>query len=111
MIRANNVTIRNSEIRNCTFYNVDNTNGNTGLLIEDTLIECGHGNADTGVTNRNYTIRRSEVFGCENNLWADRDTLIEDNYIHDPIPYDPQTDPHTDGIQMSTPTLERHDPP
>jgi chitodextrinase len=104
-VRANNVTIRNSEIR-CGGYVIRNLNGNTGLLIEDVLIECGHQPGDTGVTSGNYTIRRSEVFGCENNLWANLNTVIEDNYIHDTIPCCswPNAFPHTDSIQMSTPT-------
>ena len=28
------------------------------------------------------------MFGCENIIRAEQDVVIEDNYIHDPIPYD-----------------------
>ena len=101
-VNAPNVTIRNSEIR-CNGNSVV-WSGSTGLVVEDTIVECGHRGGTTGLTPSNYTVRRSELFGCENILWAERDVLIEDNYIHDPIPYDPVTDPHTDSIQMPTPS-------
>ena len=103
-VQASNVTIRNSEIR-CNDYVIRHLNGNAGLLIEDVLIECGHQPGDAGLaTTSGFTLRSSEVFGCENNVWVERDALIEDNYIHDTIPYDPATDPHTDSIQMPTPS-------
>ena len=69
-------------------------------MIEDALIECGHQPGDGGVTSANFTIRRSELFGCENIIWAQTNVVIEDNYIHDPIPcciWNPI--PHTDSIQ------------
>ena len=103
-IRADNVTIRNVEIH-CDDYGIFNvvSQGNTGLLVEDTLIECGHQPGDAGITEGNYTIRRSELFGCENIIWAERNVVIEDNYIHDPIPccvWAPRPIPHTDSIQL-----------
>jgi hypothetical protein len=33
-------------------------------------------------------------------MWAEYNVTIEDSYLHDNIPYDPVTDPHTDGIQI-----------
>jgi pectate lyase len=103
-IRADNVTIRNVEIH-CDHYGVFNvlSQGNTGLLVENTLIECGHQPGDAAITEGNYTIRRSELFGCENIIWAERNVVIEDNYIHDPIPcciWAPRPIPHTDSIQI-----------
>jgi len=109
-VLANNVTIRNSHIR-CnsvnSAYGIRDIEGNSGLLIEDSIVECVNGVAGAGgvATTGGFTMRWSEVFGCENNVWVERDALIEDNYIHDTIPYNPQTDPHTDAIQMPTPTV------
>ena len=40
----------------------------------------------TGISERNFTVRRTEMFGCENIIWAEQNVVIEDNYIHDPIP-------------------------
>jgi pectate lyase len=105
-IRASNVTIRNSEI-NCNgfagIYN-NRTLGHTGLLVEDTEIECGHKPGQTGISNSNFTVRRTELFGCENIIWAERNVVIEDNYLHDPIPCCswPEPKPHTDSIQIPT---------
>jgi pectate lyase len=103
-IRANNVTVRNTEIH-CSIvrdggYGISNLNGNTGLVIEDVLIECGHDVGDGAVTLENFTIRRSEMFGCENIIWAERNVVIEDSYIHDPISSRTPGSPHTDSIQI-----------
>ena len=105
-VQANNVTIRNSEIH-CvgSDYAIEHLNGNTGLLLEDLLVECGVPNGSCITGTSAFTLRRSEVFGGENLVWVEENSLIEDNYIHDPEPYDPATDPHTDGIQMPSTTV------
>jgi chitodextrinase len=99
-VNAANVTIRNSEIR-CDGASVV-WSGSTGLVVENTVIECGHRPGTTGLTPGNYTVRRSELFGCENILWAQSNVVIEDSYIHDPIPCCtwPAPTPHTDSIQV-----------
>jgi pectate lyase len=97
-VNAANVTIRNSEI-NCNGSSAV-WSGSTGLVVEDTEIECGHRPGQTALTPGNYTARRSEMFGCENILWAERNVVIEDSYIHDPIPCCGPGDPHTDSIQI-----------
>jgi hypothetical protein len=100
IVNADNVTIRNYEIRNCRGWSINQIDsGDTGLLVEDVLIECSHSTGDAGITNQNYIFRRNEVLGCENLVWCTRNCVIEGNYLHDPIPYDPVTDPHTDSIQ------------
>ena len=100
-IQADNVTIRNSEINCDGKTGIKNwTQGHTGLLVERTEIECGHKPGQTGISDRNYTIRRSEVFGCENNLWAESNVVIENSYIHDPIPCCGPAQPHTDSVQL-----------
>jgi CARDB protein len=102
-VNARDVTIRNSEIH-CDGRRSVIWSGSTGLLVENSKIECGHQPGQTGIADRNFTIRGTETFGCENIIWAEQDVVIEDNYIHDPIPYDRARDPHTDSIQMPTPS-------
>jgi hypothetical protein len=99
-IRANNVTIRDSEV-NCYGRAGILTQGYKGLLVEDSKIECGHRPGQTGISNSNFTVRRTEVLGCENLIWAERNVVIEDSYIHDPIRCCtwPEPKPHTDSIQ------------
>ena len=100
IVQAPNVTIRNSELR-CSGWVINTVNGNpAGLVVEDVLIECGHTAEDAGITNKDYTLRRVEIFGCENNAWCDRNCLIVDSYIHDPIPCCGLSDPHTDSVQL-----------
>ena len=99
-VNANNVTIRNSEIICNGSYAI--WSGGTGLLVEDTILECAHRPGTGAITPQNYTVRRSELFGCENILWASRNVVIADNYIHDPIPCCtwPSPIPHTDSVQI-----------
>ena len=99
-VNAANVTVRNVEVH-CN----DDTGislNSTGLLVEDALVECGHRAGLTGVGGSGFTVRRTEIFGCENNIWANRNIVIEDNYIHDPIPCCGPGEPHTDSIQIPT---------
>ena len=99
-VNAANVTVRNVEVH-CNDDTGISLNG-TGLLVEDALVECGHRAGLTGVGGHGFTVRRTEIFGCENNVWANRNIVIEDNYIHDPIPCCGPGDPHTDSIQIPT---------
>jgi hypothetical protein len=101
-IRASNVTVRNSEI-NCEGA-TGISNNHMGLVVEDTEIECGHRPGQTGISSGNFTVRRTEVFGCENIIWAERNVVIEDSYLHDPIPCCRWSEPkpHTDSIQIPT---------
>ena len=72
-IRADNVTIRNSEINCDGKTGINNwTQRHTGLLVEDSEIECGHKPGQTGISESNFTVRRTEMFGCENIIWAER---------------------------------------
>ena len=95
-VNAANVTVRNVEVH-CNDDTGISLNG-TGLLVEDALVECGHRAGLTGVGGSGFTVRRTEIFGCENNVWANRNIVIEDNYIHDPIPCCGPGDPHTDSV-------------
>jgi hypothetical protein len=97
-VNASNVIIRKSKV-SCGGPSVIWNNG-TNLLVEDTEIVCGGTPGTTALTPANYTARRVNAYKCENILWADGNATIEDSYIHDPIPYDPTTDPHTDSVQL-----------
>jgi hypothetical protein len=114
-ITTNGAIIENRDIRGCVTVNASNVilrkskvscrgnpviyNGGLNLLLEDVEIDC-LGTHANGVHWQNYTARRVNAHSCENILWADRNVTIEDSYLHDPVPYDPSTDPHTDTIQI-----------
>jgi hypothetical protein len=97
-VNATNVIIRKSKV-SCSGQSVI-WSGSTNLLVEDVEIACGGTPATTALTPANYTSRRVNAYGCENIMWAERNVTIEDSYLHDPIPYNPQTDPHTDSVQI-----------
>jgi hypothetical protein len=107
VVNAPNVTIRRSRIRSNAMWVVDNSS--TGLVIEDSEILNNPGagnNCHNGIGDSNFTIRRSEITGCENaaNIGGDNVTMV-DNWIHDLDQVGPSyvwgNDPHTDGLQMS----------
>jgi hypothetical protein len=98
-VNAADVIIRKSKV-SCSDLYVINNDG-TNLLVEDVAVDC-QGTHHTGLAWQNYTARRVNVSGCENLIWAEHNVIIEDSYLHDPIDYDPATDPHTDGIQLPT---------
>ena len=95
-VNAPNVIIRESKIF-CSGTAINNNS--TGLLVEDSEISCKD-TRGTALTSQNFTARRINAYGCENVIWAETNVLIEDSYLHDPIDYDPATDPHTDTIQI-----------
>jgi len=108
VVNAPNVTIRNSRIRSNAMWVIDNNS--TGLLVEDSEIfnlpVSGQNNCHNAIGNNNFTVRRTEISGCENaaNIDGDNVTMV-DNYIHDLDTTGPSyvwgNDPHTDGLQMS----------
>jgi hypothetical protein len=107
-VRAPNVTIRNSRITSNSMYVV--YNWSTNLTIEDSELvdgpDTGQNNCHNGVGDSSFTVRRTEITGCENaaNFGGDNITFA-DNYIHDLDTTGPShvwgMDPHTDGLQMS----------
>ena len=115
-IRTAGTVIENKDIRGCVSVNASNViirrskisanciliiwNYGTNLLVEDVEIICPNvvGKGALGTTN--FTARRVNAHHCDNTFWIDNNALVEDSYIHDAIPYDPVTDPHTDGIQI-----------
>ena len=67
--------------------------------MEDATLDC-QGNSASAIGASNYTARRVDASNCENVLWVDGNVTIEDSYLHDPIPYNIVTDPHTDTVQL-----------
>jgi len=97
-VNASNVIIRKSKV-NCSSNSVI-WSGGTNLLVEDVQIICGGKPGTTALTPGDYTARRVNASACENIFWAESNVTIEDSYLHDPILYDPVTDPHTDTVQL-----------
>lgn len=94
-VRAANVTLRNVwVVGNGCFYAVRNFA--TGLVIEDSYIACG--GRGTGVTATGYTVRRSEITGCENGFNVGGQVTVEDSWVH---ALDDSGDAHTDGAQFN----------
>lgn len=98
VVNASNVTIRNVRVR-CSGSSVV-WSGSSNLVIEDSEVICGGAVGTTGITPGNYTLRRVEATDCENITWASNNVLIEDSYLHDPIPCCVPGDPHTDTVQV-----------
>jgi hypothetical protein len=103
VIKATNVTIRNSRI-SCgsgggapiVRYDDDGSSGSP-LLIEDTEIDCRVTNGQ-GVGEADYTLRRVHIHGCIDGLEINRDVLVEDSLITRLALVG--SDPHADGAQF-----------
>jgi hypothetical protein len=113
VVKAPNVTIRNTRIRSGDWTAVDNSS--TGLTIVDSTLEGGGQGVQFGLAcvfeADETTIRRVEISGCENGIdvspesagLCSNDVLVEDSWIHD-MNYTATSehpDPHTDGIQIN----------
>jgi hypothetical protein len=108
VVNAPNVTIRDSRIRTNAMWAIQSNS--TGLLVEDSEIinqpESGHPNCHNGIGSSNFTVRRTEITGCENGMNIDSpgNVTFVDNYVHDLDTHGPSyvwgNGPHTDGIQV-----------
>jgi hypothetical protein len=108
VVNAPNVTVRNSRIRSNSMWVIDNNS--TGLVVEDSEIinrrVAGQNNCHNGIGNSNFTVRRTEITGCENamNIGGAGNVTFTDNYVHDLDTTGPSYvwgySPHTDGIQI-----------
>jgi hypothetical protein len=105
-VNAPNVTIRSSRIRSNAFLAI--RSNSTGLVVEDSEIinrpVVGQNNCHNGIGFGGYTLRRSEVTGCENAAdIGNGNVVLEDNYFHDLDTEGPSyvwgNTPHTDGVQ------------
>jgi Bacterial TSP3 repeat len=106
VVNAPNVTIRRSRIRSNDFMAI--RSNSTGLVVEDSEIldgpDTGQNNCHNGIGFGNFTIRRSEIVGCENAAdVGEGNVVFVDNYVHDLDTAGPShvwgDSPHTDGIQ------------
>jgi hypothetical protein len=86
-------------------------NNSTELLIEDSEIinkpVSGQPNCHNGIGSSNFTLRRTEITGCENgiDIGSPGNVTVIDSYIHDLDTIGPSwvwgtSGPHTDGIQI-----------
>lgn len=99
IIKADNVTIRNTRVTSGDYYPIRYfDNNNVGLIIEDSEIAGTNYNVTSSVSFDNYTLRRVNIHGGADGIKADANVLIEDSYIHD-LAVGPST--HNDGIQTT----------
>jgi hypothetical protein len=109
-IYASGVVIRNSRITCAGPYVIgsyaeDYSGG--GVVLEDVEISCGNAIHSTAVGDYNFTVRRANIHSCENGFDVNGHALVEHSYIHDLVPYDPNSpadvaaDPHSDGAQIT----------
>lgn len=95
-VRAANIKFVNVKFNGVgCFYAVRNFS--TGLVIEDSDITCGGANG-TGVTSNNYTLRRVEIYQCENGLNVSGNVTLEDSLIRNGVT---ANGAHTDGAQFN----------
>jgi hypothetical protein len=108
VVNAPNVTIKRSRIRSNAMFLIESNS--TGLVVEDSELinsaSAGQKNCHVGIGSDGFTIRHSEITGCENaaDIGGDNVTMT-DNFIHDLDTTGPSyvwgNSPHTDGLQMS----------
>jgi hypothetical protein len=68
------------------------------LVVEDSEIDCRNG-PGTALGEANITVRRVDIFGCENGGDMNQNFIVEDSYIHDL--YNGES-AHTDGLQFAS---------
>ena len=86
VVNASNVTIRNTRIRSNGFVRCESNS--TGLVIEDSEIinrpVAGQNNCHNAIGFGNFTVRRTEIAGCENGAdMGGGNVTFTDNYVHD----------------------------
>jgi hypothetical protein len=106
-VNAPNVTFRNCRIRGNAFMLI--RNNSSGLVVEDSELfnrpVAGQNNCHNAIGFGGFTVRRSEIAGCENGAdMGGGNVTFEDNYVHDLDTQGPSwvwgNEPHTDGIQI-----------
>ena len=99
LITASNVTLQRSRITGTTYNIVEVSDSAKNVTIQDVAIN-GMGmsgvNGSTGIYGT-ATVLRSNIYGVENGLIANTDSVVRDNYIHGLAA---PGDAHYDGIQM-----------
>ncbi len=100
IVRAKNVTIRNTRITSGDYYPIsyDARDNVSGLVVEDTEI-IGTNDAVTAcISFGEYTARRVHCRGGADGFKADGNVLIEDSYVHD---LRESEGSHNDGVQTT----------
>ena len=101
MIRASNVTIRNTRVLGSSYGSITIEEGFSNILVEDSQIngaalsegiEGSHGIWGSAV------VKRCDISGVENGITPGSGSVLVDNYIHDLKA--PGDDPHYDAIQI-----------
>jgi len=99
-------------IKRCKVYSVIDINpfygDNRALAARLLVYDCTIGppvaaKGNQGITTGSFDCQflRNNISNCEHGVWQEGNGgLIQDNYLHDFIPYNPVTDPHIDGLQI-----------
>jgi len=98
VIKANNITIKNSLIQSggC-FFNVLSDSGYTGLKLIDVEIDgLNNGSGDSAIGGSNYICQRCNLHGTVDGAKAGDNVIFQDSYIHDLAM---TSSSHNDGIQ------------
>ena len=99
IIRANNVTIKNTRITTCTYYPIDYPDSPyTGLVVQDTEIYSTCPTTTAGLSFANFTALRVNIHGSTDGIKANSNVVIKDSYIHDLAP---SSGSHNDGVQST----------
>lgn len=90
-IKADNVTVKRTRVRNGGYYAIRIASGSTGTRIEDTSVECltSKGN---GVAFDNYVASRVDVRGCKNAFLVGANASVYDS-LDDGVPVGTATAP------------------
>jgi hypothetical protein len=98
VIKANNVTIKNSLLQtNGCFFNVLSDNGNTGLQLTDVEIDgVNNATGDSAINGGGFTCLRCDLHGTVDGIKAQSNVVVQDSWIHDLVI---GNDSHNDGIQ------------
>ena len=88
VVNAPNVTIRNSRIRSNAMLadrQQQHRAGGGGQRDRQPARGSGQNNCHVGIGNSNFTVRRTEITGCENGLDIERpgNVTLDDSYVHD----------------------------
>lgn len=99
-IRANNVTIKNSQINGSVNAGSGGSGEQTGLVIQDSTINCGcpslgPNDTPTAIMESNFTLLRVNLYNSGHGAAVKSNVTIQDSYIHG---LGGNTTAHKDGI-------------
>jgi len=83
IVRANNVTIRDTRIRTTSPYGIDITPTVTGLVVDHVSIEGLANTCSSGIDpDGSWTLRYSNISGCIDGIKVRNNQLVEWNYVY-----------------------------